>query len=57
MEDAFDELLQRLTPSQKLFGLVKAMFADAWEMRSARAHAARISGSANSRMPRSRSKA
>jgi len=40
MEDAFDELLQRLTPSQKLFGLVKAMFADAWEMRSAQAYAA-----------------
>lgn len=41
MEEAFDDVLQRLTPSRKLFGLVKAMFADAWEMRSAQAHAAR----------------
>ena len=41
MEEAFEGILQSLTPSRKLFELVRAMFADAWEMRSAQAHAAR----------------
>ena len=40
LEDGFEDILKSLTPSQKLYGLVKAMFADAWEMRTQQAHAA-----------------
>ena len=41
IEDGFEDVLKTLTPSRKLFGLVRAMFADAWEMRSLQAHEAR----------------
>lgn len=41
MEDGFKDILQNLTPSRWLFGLLKAMFADAWDMRLAQAHSER----------------
>ena len=37
LEGEFEELLQRIEPSQGLFKLVKAMFRDAWDMRLAQA--------------------
>ena len=33
LEGEFENLLQRLEPSENLFGLVKAMFKDAWDLR------------------------
>ena len=39
LEGEFEALLQRLQPSENLFGLVKAMFRDAWDMRLAQAAA------------------
>ena len=41
LEEGFDAILQRLAPTEKLFGLVKAMFTDAWEMRAQQAYEAR----------------
>ena len=38
MEAVFSDILQALTPSRKLFNLVKAMFSDAWDARLAKAH-------------------
>ncbi|WP_395664485.1 recombinase family protein [Methylocella sp.] len=37
LEAAFEDVLQQLQPSESLFGLVKAMFKDAWDMRLAQA--------------------
>lgn len=37
LEGAFVELLERLTPTQRLFDLTRAMFRDAWNQRSAQA--------------------
>jgi site-specific DNA recombinase len=37
VETAFEEVLQRLQPSENLFQLVKVMFKDAWDMRLAQA--------------------
>ena len=41
IEGAFEDVLQRLEPSESMFALVRAMFRDAWDMRLAQAtHAA-----------------
>ena len=37
LEAQFEDVLQRLEPTENLFGLVKAMFRDAWDMRLAKA--------------------
>ena len=41
IEDGFADILRSLQPTQQLFGLVKAMFKDAWNMRLAEAHNAK----------------
>ena len=40
LEEGFEDILKSLVPSRKLFGLVKEMFADAWEMRAEQAREA-----------------
>ncbi|WP_373086912.1 recombinase family protein [Sneathiella sp.] len=41
IEDGFADILMSLQPTQQLFGLVKAMFKDAWDMRLVETHDAK----------------
>lgn len=38
LEGEFETLLERLTPTRRLFDLARALFRDAWDRRSAQAH-------------------
>ncbi|GFE65539.1 recombinase family protein [Litoreibacter roseus] len=39
LEDAFEDVLKSLQPTTQLFGLIKAMFKDAWDKRLEQTHA------------------
>ena len=42
IEDGFSDVLRRMQPSKQFFALAKQMFIDAWDMRLAEAHSAKL---------------